>query len=162
MPRVYVSTYKKYSEGSIKGKWLYLRDYDDHNDFLRACRELHADEADPEFMFCGHEDIPREFVGECYIKPDFWDYMKCDIDDSVKEAFMYLFDEWNEDRCRDNYINQFRNRAELAESLMDSTVELDKVPERIARYFDYDAYGRDLELGGDVCEHNRHWFWRNY
>ena len=162
MPRVYVSTYKKYSEGSIKGQWLDLEDYDDRDDFLRACRELHADEDDPEIMFQDFENIPREFVGECYIKPEFWDYMNCDIADSVKEAFMYLFDEWNEEGCNDAYIGKFRNRAALAEDIVDSTGELDKVPEHIARYFDYDAYGRDLELGGDVREHNDHYFWTNY
>lgn len=162
MPKIYVGTYNAYNEGSLKGAWLDLNDYDNHDDFMTACRELHADEHDPEFMFCDFEDIPREFVGECYIKPEFWDYMNCDIDDSVKEAYMYLFDEWNEERCNDTYIGQFRNRAELAESIMVTQGELDDVPEYIARYFDYDAYGRDLELGGDVCEHNDHYFWTNY
>ena len=162
MPRVYVSTYKKYSEGSIKGQWLDLEDYDDRDDFLRACRELHADEDDPECMFQDFEGIPREFVGECYIKPEFWDYMNCDIDDSVKEAFMYLFDKWNEDRCRDSYIGEFDNRPRMAEYLVDELGMLGEIPESLQYYIDYDAYGRDLELGGEVREHNDHYFWTNY
>ena len=162
MPRIYVGTYKKYSEGSIKGQWLDLEDYDDQDDFMRACRELHADEHDPEFMFCDHEGIPREFIGECYLKPELWDYMNCDIDDDVKEAYMYLFDEWNEDRCRDSYFGEFDNRTKMAEHLVDEMGLLDKIPENLQYYFDYEAYGRDMELGGDVCEHNHHWFWRNY
>lgn len=162
MPRIFCGTYGKYSGGSLKGTWIDLEECAGIDAFLEKCRQYHKDEADPEFMFCDFEDIPREFVGECYIKPEFWDYMNCDIDDSVKEAYMYLFDEWNEERCNDTYIGQFRNRAELAESIMVTQGELDDVPEYIARYFDYDAYGRDLELGGDVCEHNDHYFWTNY
>ena len=162
MPRIYVGTYNAYNEGSLKGAWLDLEDYDDQDDFLRACRELHADESDPEFMFCDHEGIPREFIGECYLKPEFWDYMNCDIDDDVKEAFMHLFDEWNEDRCRDSYIGAFDNRTKMAENFVDDTGLLDEIPENLRYYFDYEAYGRDMELGGDVFEHNRHWFWRNY
>ena len=162
MPRIYVGTCNAYNEGSLKGAWLDLEDYDDQDDFMRACRELHADEHDPEFMFCDHEGIPREFIGEGYLKPEFWDYMNCDIADSVKEAFMYLFDEWNEDRCRDSYFGEFDNRAEMAEHLGDETGLLGEIPENLQYYFDYEAYGRDMEIGGDVWEHNRHWFWRNY
>ena len=84
-----------------------------------------------------------------------------DLED-VKEAFMYLFDEWNEDRCRDSYIGAFDNRTKMAENFVDDTGLLDEIPENLRYYFDYEAYGRDMELGGDVFEHNRHWFWRNY
>lgn len=162
MPRIYVGTYNAYNEGSLKGAWLDLEDYDDQDDFLRACRELHADEPDPEFMFCDFEGIPREFIGECYLKPEFWDYMNCDIDDDVKEAFMHLFDEWNEDRCRDSYFGEFDNRTKMAEQLVDDMGILDEIPENLRYYFDCEAYGRDMELGGDVFEHNHQWFWRNY
>ena len=162
MPRIYVGTYNAYNEGSLKGQWLDLEDYDNYDDFKRACRELHADEHDPEFMFQDFEGVPREFIGECYLKPEFWDYMNCDIDDDVKEAFMYLFDEWNEDRCRDSYFGEFDNRTKMAERLVDETGLLGEIPKNLRYYFDYEAYGRDMELGGDVCEHNRHWFWRNY
>jgi len=162
MPKIYVGTYNAYNEGSLKGEWLDLEDYNTYDDFMTACRELHADEDDPELMFQDFEDIPREFVGECYIKPEFWDYMNCDIADSVKQAFMYLFDEWNEDRCRDTYIGEFRNLEALAEDIVESSDMLHGVSDDVARYFDYDAYGRDLELGGDVCEHNDHYFWTNY
>lgn len=48
---VYVGTYAKYNAGSIYGDWLMLSDYADIEDFYEACRELHADEEDPEFMF---------------------------------------------------------------------------------------------------------------
>lgn len=162
MPKIYVGTYNAYNAGSLKGKWLDLNDYDNHDAFMTACRELHADEHDPECMFQDFEGIPREFIGECYLKPEFWDYMNCDIDDDVKEAFMYLFDEWNEDRCRDSYIDKFDNRTKMAEHLVDEMGLLGEIPENLQCYFDYEAYGRDMELGGDVFEHNRHWFWRNY
>ena len=48
--RVYVGTYAKYNNGSLFGKWLDLSDYSDKDEFLEACRELHEDEQDPEFI----------------------------------------------------------------------------------------------------------------
>ena len=58
MPKVYVGTYKKYNEGSIKGGWLTLTDYKNYNDFVAACRRLHGNEADPEFMIQDCENMP--------------------------------------------------------------------------------------------------------
>ncbi|OWP74659.1 antirestriction protein ArdA [Flavobacterium oreochromis] len=48
---IYISTYQKYNEGSLFGKWFELSDYADYDDFLEAIKELHKDEEDPEFMF---------------------------------------------------------------------------------------------------------------
>ena len=58
MARVYVGTYKKYNERSIKGGWLDLADYKNYQEFLTACRELHKDESDPEFMIQDNEGFP--------------------------------------------------------------------------------------------------------
>ena len=57
-PAVYVGTYKKYNNGSIKGAWLYLVDYASYKDFLNACAELHKDERDPEFMIQDAQNFP--------------------------------------------------------------------------------------------------------
>lgn len=58
MARVYVGTYKKYNEGSINGGWLDLADYPKYGDFLAACRKLHKNERDPEFMIQDCEGFP--------------------------------------------------------------------------------------------------------
>lgn len=58
MAKVYVGTYKKYNEGSIAGKWLDLADYETYADFLAACKEVHKDERDPEYMIQDSEDFP--------------------------------------------------------------------------------------------------------
>lgn len=49
-PRIYVGTYAKYNDGSIDGKWIDISEYNTYEEFVDACRELHADEEDPEFM----------------------------------------------------------------------------------------------------------------
>ena len=48
--KAYVGTYGKYNEGSLEGKWLDLEDYTSYEEFCDACKELHKDEKDPEFM----------------------------------------------------------------------------------------------------------------
>ena len=58
MARVYVGTYGKYNNGSLKGGWLNLADYPNYEDFLKACKALHKGEHDPEFMIQDTEDFP--------------------------------------------------------------------------------------------------------
>ena len=63
-PSLYVGTYAKYNNGSIEGEWLNLSDYSDADEFLEACKELHADEEDPELMFQDYEGFPECFYSE--------------------------------------------------------------------------------------------------
>jgi antirestriction protein len=58
MASVYVGTYGKYNSGSIEGGWLDLADYETYDEFLKACRNLHKNERDPEFMIQDSEGFP--------------------------------------------------------------------------------------------------------
>jgi antirestriction protein len=49
----------------------------------------------------------------------------------------------------DKYRGKFDSWQDMAEQWIDETGELDKVPSHLQAYFDYAAYGRDMELGGD-------------
>src|SRR3989304_3167367 len=80
-PAVYVGTYAKYNEGSIKGAWLDLDDYASKDEFLKAATELHKDEADPELMFQDYEGFPKRYYGESSLDDKLWDWLALDEDD---------------------------------------------------------------------------------
>lgn len=48
------------------------------------------------------------------------------------------------------YAGEFDSMEAYAQDYCDSTGLLDSIPENLRSYFDYEAFGRDLELGGDV------------
>lgn len=158
-PRIYVGTYAKYNSGSIQGEWLDLDDYNDMDDFIEACLELHDDEEDPELMFQDWENIPDLFIGKYSIDPDLWDYMNSDRDEDAKAAYLACFGEWDESDFDERYRGQYDSFTELAEQLLDETGDLEAIPENLRYYFDYEKYGRDLQLGGDFCEQDGHYFW---
>ena len=54
------------------------------------------------------------------------------------------------ERFQDDYQGTFDNLEDWATELLDSTGELECIPERLRYYFDYEAYARDCELGGDI------------
>jgi antirestriction protein len=159
--RIYVGTYAKYNSGSIKGAWLDLEDYACKQDFYEACAELHSDEADPEYMFQDHEDIPKFFIGETYLSDDIWSYMGCNMDEGVKKAYVEAKEQWDEEDCQSSYIGQFRDYEELAEYLVDDCGVVGEIPDNLKYYFNYEAYGRDIRLSGDVVEENGYFFWNH-
>ena len=87
--RVYVGTYAKYNNGSLSGAWLDLSDYSDKEEFYEACRELHKDEEDAEYMFQDWENVPEGLIGESWISENFFALRDAveDLDDTEQEAF---------------------------------------------------------------------------
>lgn len=73
---VYCGTYKKYNEGSLDGGWLHLGRYQNGAAFLEACKKLHADESDPEFMYQDSEYLPDEFYSESCIYPEVFEVIQ--------------------------------------------------------------------------------------
>jgi len=61
---------------------------------------------------------------------------------------------------QDAYIGETSAR-DYAENLLDDTGQLDALGE-LAQYFDYDAYARDMLLGGDVTENEGFLFHSNW
>lgn len=91
--KCYVGTYAKYNNGSIDGKWLNLAEFATFSDFLAACKKVHKDESDPEFMIQDWESLPDGFPSVEWIgESDF-----NDIKEAMKED-----DEENEPQAQGN------------------------------------------------------------
>ena len=161
--KAYVSTFAKFNNGNLNGVWLDLKDYSDKDEFIEACLKLHADERDPELMFADWEGIPDDFIGESHISPECWDLLEAydDHGEGAVNAYCYCFGEWDERSFKERYRGEYDSFTDLAEQLLNECGELDQIPEHLRGYFDYEAYGRDLRLGGDVVEHDGYFFYSN-
>lgn len=79
----------------------------------------------------------------------FYDYHSCRPDDAreavdaVVEAYQGTYDSW----------------TDWAEEYVDSTGMLEAMPEQLRYYFDYEAYGRDVRLNGDLFESKGFYFY---
>lgn len=124
-PALYVGTYAKYNNGSLKGAWLNIEDYSSREEFLEACAALHADESDPEFMFQDFSDMPRAYYSESSA-PDasFWDeYLKLSEDE--RAAFGLFVDDRGSDATvedfRDSYNGTWDSEADFAKHIAEET-----------------------------------------
>ena len=59
-PSLYVSTYKKYSEGHLDGIWLNFDEYANFPELWKALAEFHSDEKQPEYMCQVAQGVPYE------------------------------------------------------------------------------------------------------
>lgn len=146
---IYVGTYGKYAEGSIFGKWLSLADFSDYDEFIDACKALHADEQSPELMFQDWEYIPEGFISECSLNPTFFelrDELTADEEEAFTEWINYTGEPVEDaekavERFRDAYCGEWNSEEVFAEELFSECYE---VPENIRYYIDYQAFARDL------------------
>ena len=149
-PKIYVGTYAKYNNGSIDGKWITLSDYNTYEEFVDACRELHSDEKDPEFMVQDYENFPEKWYHEGGL-PTEEEFDKINeyymMDDSEKDAYaayVSYTDNDSIDDFHDAYQGQFNSAEDFAYHIVDSMGWDSLGKENLDMYFDYDSFGRDL------------------
>ena len=149
-PKVYVGTYGKYNDGSLKGKWVSLGDFDSYDEFMEYCRKLHSDESDPEFMFQDTEDVPSAFYSESHIAPEFWEFLNDDIDEDVKWAIVEELGDYDSYESKKDDIYVFYDcfdMSDVAAKYVEDAGGIKGLGEDFARrYFDYESYGRDVAL----------------
>ena len=151
-PRIYVSTYAKYNDGSLEGEWVDLTDFDTYEDFVDYCSELHKDENDPEFMVQDFENFPKKWYHESGLptEDEFNKineyYLMSDIEKSAYEAFIDCTDNEDIDDFHEAYQGQFESASDFAYDLVDSLGWDGIGSNAIDMYFDYDAFGRDIMM----------------
>lgn len=147
-PSIYVGTYAKYNDGNLYGAWIDLTKCADVDEFLEVCKTLHDDEADPEFMFQDFECFPKSLYSESMCNEELeklFEWVELDEDD--REMVGEYWDEVDEhtdiQRIKDScvYHGDFDDYAYDAAEEM---IACSNAPECVSRYFDYEAWGRDL------------------
>lgn len=152
--RIYVGTYDKYNRGNLCGAWLDLSDYSNKGEFYEACKKLHKDENDPEFMFQDWENIPSELISESYIPEKLFELKDAlsDLTDTEQEAFFTWINYTGNNlekkdaydlikRFQDEYIGEYDDEEDFAYTMVEECYDL---PNFAKTYFDYEKFAKDL------------------
>lgn len=132
--RLYVGTYAKYNAGSIAGEWLDLEDYADADEFMQACKDLHSDEEDPEFMFQDYEGFPACYYSESMSMKDaekLYEFISMNEDDRkliemYADAMGYSIDEISLSDAQDAFNGTADSEADFAEQIAEECGEIPK------------------------------------
>lgn len=155
-PAVYCGTYGKYNGGSLDGMWIDLTTFSDYDDFIDFCNAIHADEEDPELMFQDYECFPRSLYSEsCFSRDDFEsiiDYhVLCEKHGSeAVDAFLEFNDADRLGDFEDAYSGKWDSEEDFAENLVLDCYG-DQVSEFARKYFDYEAFARELFMYDYNC-----------
>ena len=146
-PALYCGTYGKYNNGSIEGMWIDLTTFDDYDEFIEFCCNLHADEDDPELMFQDYENFPRELYSEsCFDEDDFDTIIKYAsfADRDAVDAFLSCFSVDELDKFEDAYQGEFDSEEDFAYHIIDECYDIEQTMGNLSFYFDYEKFARDL------------------
>ena len=155
--RIYVACLASYNAGTLFGKWI---------DANQSAEEIQAEifamlKASPER---GSEEwAVHDYEGFGEISLSEWpDISRVSKIASLIEDHGDAFSLWysNQDaqnleteELEEKFSEQWQgahdSKVAFADYLLDSTGQLAEMPEFARRYFDFEAYARDLELGGD-------------
>lgn len=162
MLRIFVNTWGNYNEnGADGGEWIELpMDEDELNEKLEAIAAAMGDD-DPEWAIHDFEwpgvidlgevhemDSITEWNERCQEADGLEEYELQEVMAAV-EAFGYSFTEALERQQSGGFIfYPGQSLEEVAAELADEYLEGPDIPDFIRRYFDYDAFARDLGYEG--------------
>ncbi len=115
--KIYVTTYEKYNNGTLKGTYLDPQDYYDRDDFLEACQELHKDEESPEFMYTVYPEIGG-LITESSIDSKLWDVLALSPNErEIVEVYssVYSIKEKSIERILGSFEGTFDSHSDFAE-----------------------------------------------
>lgn len=162
---IYVSSYYKYNNSSLYGKWLNLGDYSDYDELQEAMHELHKDESDPEFMLQDYEGCELfeklGLIGESFLSPEIYNIAE-QINDSEydSEVFEAVLDNLGKidfqsayEYANNFYCGEFANDIEFVEYLYENDIPFN-LPNFVV--INWEATARNVMY--DYFESNGHYF----
>lgn len=158
MLKIYVTNLKKYNEGALVGEWVELP----HEDIESVINQISNNNKDGLFISDFETDVQGLEVGEyddIEILNDITEQID-DLSDGELIAFQaYLLNssslnEALEKATDGNYTiyENCDNMEDVAYEVVNDCGLLDGVPEEVKIYFDYEAYGRDMDINGTFIQ----------
>ena len=147
-PSVYVGTYGKYNDGSLRGLWIDLGSFNDYDELINFCTAIHADEEDPELMAQDFEGFPREWYTEGFMSEDDFAHI-LEYSDMCDKHGVDAVDDYMEfndslDNFEEAYCGEWDSEEDFARHIVEECYNLEKMMGSLANYFDYEAFARDL------------------
>lgn len=163
MLRIYLTNLGKYNEGMLIGEWVDLPVSEE--ELEKVFKRIGINDEYEEYFITDYEsDIDGVKVGEYENIDDLNELAEAleDLDSEEENVLSVML----EDGCTfEEALEKIKDRdymvyyncdsmEDVAYQVVEESGLLDGVPEKVARYFNYEAYGRDLELEGTFYQIN--------
>ena len=167
--QVYIACLSAYNNGYLHGAWVDATEGVEHvRDRIAqilSSSPMWREECCEEWAIHDFQGFGNYKVSEYHGLEELCAVAEClkECDKFPSEVVSWLIDDYGIDgakeRMDDDYIGEFDSSSDLAYHYVEETGLLDGVHKSVAMYFDYEAFGRDLDLNGDVISFSGHYFW---
>lgn len=163
MLRIYLTNLGKYNEGMLIGEWVDLPVSEE--ELEKVFKRIGINDEYEEYFITDYEsDIDGLKVGEYENVDDLNELAEAleDLDSEEENVLSVMlkdgctFEEALEKIKDRDYMVYYNcdSMEDVAYQVVEESGLLDGVPEKVARYFNYEAYGRDLEIEGTFYQIN--------
>lgn len=180
MPRIYVASLSDYNNSHLHGDWIDLDEVTDRQELDERIAAMLRGSKFPNVLVACPKCIGGEQCDTCggsgqvrsaeeWAIHDYDDFGGLslgehpDLDAVIEHAEMLSEhgDAWiayqdvvsgdgSSDDFEERYQGEYDTAAAWAESFLEESGQLERIPEELRTYFDFEAYARDARLGGDV------------
>ncbi|MEM6554381.1 MAG: antirestriction protein ArdA [Pseudomonadota bacterium] len=150
-PKIWVGCWAAYNAGRLHGRWIEVTDVGEIWDEVRAMLAASPAPGAEEWGIFDYQGFEGAEVSE---QADFAHV--CQLAEFIGEhgplggkLLEHFGQNLNEAKAAfEDYAGEYKNLADFAAEFTEETGV--KIPESLSFYINYDALGRDMELGGDV------------
>ena len=153
VPAIYVADLADYNAGNLRGKWIEIDQYTTVEDLQKEIAEMLAEKGHEEYAIHDYNNFPG--TAELGEYPNLETVIE--VAEAVHEhgyslvaAFLSYFMIDELPRLEERFLGIHEGVEDYAREYIDGTVDLGRSIGFLANYFDYVAFGRDLELNGDI------------
>lgn len=168
LPAIYVADLSAYNAGHLRGEWVEFDDFDNDPDDIREHISELLKEWDnnllpgmvgpvEEYAIHDYEGFPKGTVTEYGSIDELTEIAQAmeENDAGAVSAYIENHGSWNADHFEETFVTRVDSWREWVEIYADDMFNGYEVPDVFIRYFDYDAYGRELKYNfwyGDTDE----------
>ncbi len=150
--RIYVACLAAYNAGTLHGRWIDLdgKSGDDIRDEVDAMLAASPAPDAEEWAIHDHEGFGPYKLSESESFDDIAELVEA-VEEHGDAVLAYMANNCGDlSDFADAYLGEFPSVKDYAYDYIDQTGMLDNVNETISRYFDYDSFAHDMEVGGDI------------
>ncbi|MEM9214675.1 MAG: antirestriction protein ArdA [Cyanobacteria bacterium P01_F01_bin.150] len=153
---IYAADLADYNSGILRGIWIPIFEDSDKYTIQDKIHEMLDEKDHEEYAIHDYNNIPSSELGEY---PDLDDVIK--VAKAVHQHGYNLIDQYInsfsiEDLkdLEDRFLGIYESVEDYAYEYINSCYKMEKMLGNLVHYFDYQSYGNDLILGGDIISIN--------
>lgn len=163
VPKIYVACLSAYNNGKLHGKFIDASQGVDHiYEEIKNIMESSPEDDAEEWAIHDYENFGHYKVSEYHDLETLAEVSEFLTNCENKDVASWLIQDYDlegaKDMLENNFLGVFDSDEDYAYEYVNDCGLLESLPKSLRNYFDYESFGRDMELNGDIFSIDNHYF----